>query len=457
MEENPKVAFKCLHYSVTESAGTVKITILKKEKGVQQRVGVRTIEGTAKNERDYDEIDQIVTLKPNMDEITIDIRIHDDDEWNPDYDFYVELYDVTTKRRLSGDDTQCKVTILDEDFPGKLSFKKTDMLGSRKNKQIDVVVERTDGTDGAISCHIRTEALILGQQNAKNSENAQPFLDYVPIDEKLEFAAGENQKIIKIELIDNGEVSDDPELEMNIGLISSGVNASMNGSESQASTVSRKKKKKEDLDDFGPKFKVIIEKAEPAGVKISKKNCCTVEIKDGYLDEVQEEEQINLIKYYVAQKNNNSWSQQFVDACMLSPVVDDDDLVVEQPGMSDALTHFATMFWKILFAFIPPVRWGGGKPAFVIALCFIGSVTAVVAEVATVLGCTVGLKEAVTAITLVAIGTSLPDTFASMTAARNSETADSAIGNVTGSNSVNVFVGLGIPWVISSVYAENRN
>lgn len=121
------------------------------------------------------------------------------------------------------------------------------------------------------------------------------------------------------------------------------------------------------------------------------------------------------------------------------------------------MMHFATMFWKILFAFIPPVKWGGGKPAFIVALMFIGSVTAVVAEVATVLGCTVGLKEAVTAITLVAIGTSLPDTFASMTAARNSETADSAIGNVTGSNSVNVFVGLGLPWVISAVYAQNHN
>ena len=142
---------------------------------------------------------------------------------------------------------------------------------------------------------------------------------------------------------------------------------------------------------------------------------------------------------------------------MLSPVVDDEDMVVSQPNTIEALKHFATMFWKILFAIIPPVQWGHGWPAFFVALVFIGSVTAVVAEVATVLGCTIGLREAVTAITLVAIGTSLPDTFASMTAARTSEYADSAIGNVTGSNSVNVFVGLGIPWVISAVYAERND
>ena len=50
------------------------------------------------------------------------------------------------------------------------------------------------------------------------------------------------------------------------------------------------------------------------------------------------------------------------------------------------------------------------------------------------------------------MGTSLPDTFASMIAAQKELTADNAIGNVTGSNSVNVFLGLGLPWVFASIY-----
>jgi solute carrier family 8 (sodium/calcium exchanger) len=41
----------------------------------------------------------------------------------------------------------------------------------------------------------------------------------------------------------------------------------------------------------------------------------------------------------------------------------------------------------------------------------------IVGEVATILGCAIGLKASVTAITLVALGTSLPDTFASKAAA----------------------------------------
>ncbi len=67
-------------------------------------------------------------------------------------------------------------------------------------------------------------------------------------------------------------------------------------------------------------------------------------------------------------------------------------------------------------------------------------------------GCLIGLKDSVTAITFVALGTSLPDLFASKQSATQEKTADNSIGNVTGSNSVNVFLGLGLPWVIASIY-----
>lgn len=51
-----------------------------------------------------------------------------------------------------------------------------------------------------------------------------------------------------------------------------------------------------------------------------------------------------------------------------------------------------------------------------------------------------------------ALGTSLPDLFASKQAATKEKTADNSIGNVTGSNSVNVFLGLGLPWTIAAIY-----
>ena len=102
---------------------------------------------------------------------------------------------------------------------------------------------------------------------------------------------------------------------------------------------------------------------------------------------------------------------------MLGPQIDEDNMILEDITLTEGLSHFAAIGWKVFFSLVPPAHYKGGYPAFVIALCFIGIVTAVVGEVATVLGCVLSIKQSVTAITIVALGTSLPDTFASMTAA----------------------------------------
>lgn len=141
---------------------------------------------------------------------------------------------------------------------------------------------------------------------------------------------------------------------------------------------------------------------------------------------------------------------------MLGPQIDEDNLILEEVSFYEAICHFTTIFWKVLFATVPPIGMLEGKGAFVVSLMYIGLVTAIVGEIAAVLGCVLGIDQSVTAITLVALGTSLPDTFASMTAAKSSEYADSAIGNITGSNSVNVFLGLGLPWSIATTYWDAK-
>lgn len=286
---------------------------------------------------------------------------------------------------------------------------------------------------------VRTEAFIVGKLN---SLNAIEFEDYLPKHERIEFQSGESEKIVQIKLVKDSSMAAVEGKAKDIGI--------------EKPEESKKEEDDEEEDDHGPRFKVILEKADPESVKISKKNCCTVELKNSAKDENENEEHSKMINYFISQKNPG-WGGQFKNATMLCPKVDEDDLIVSEVTLMEAFTHFATIGWKILFSLIPPCEWGGGWPAFVVALIFIGAITAIVAEAATVLGCVLGLKEAVTAITLVAIGTSLPDTFASMTAAQQSEYADSAIGNVTGSNSVNVFVGLGLPWLISSIYQESKN
>ena len=56
------IAFKCLHYSVTESAGFVEVTVIKKNTNIEFSFGIRTFDDTAKEESEYGAINKIVDL-----------------------------------------------------------------------------------------------------------------------------------------------------------------------------------------------------------------------------------------------------------------------------------------------------------------------------------------------------------------------------------------------------------
>jgi len=132
-----------MHYSVPESAGIVALTILKKNQNEDFKFGVRTIEvkddygrvtgkGTAIPEKDYEPFDRNdFVMSKRETEKTIEIIVRDNEDVNPDLDLFVEIYDPTTDERFDGDDTECKITILDEDFPGKLSFFMTEVQASK--------------------------------------------------------------------------------------------------------------------------------------------------------------------------------------------------------------------------------------------------------------------------------------------------------------------------------------
>lgn len=200
-------------------------------------------------------------MKKREAEKTVEIKIHDNEEWQPDMDFYIELYDTKSGQRLAGDDTECKVTILDEDFPGKLGFEVTEIVAARNQDKVDIIIKRFEGTDGRISCMVRTEGLLAG---VSDPQNAIEFEDYLPKHEKVEFNAGESEKIVPIYLV-NERVPQAETTKKDFGV----TNDDGEGSE--------------DLDEeeeYGKKFKVVLEKPEPDMVKISKKNTCLVELKN---------------------------------------------------------------------------------------------------------------------------------------------------------------------------------
>ncbi len=78
------------------------------------------------------------------------------------------------------------------------------------------------------------------------------------------------------------------------------------------------------------------------------------------------------------------------------------------PSCFDYIMHFLTVFWKVLFAFVPPTDYWNGWACFIVSIMLIGALTAVTGDLASHFGCTVGLKDSVTAVVFVALGTSVP-------------------------------------------------
>lgn len=122
---------------------------------------------------------------------------------------------------------------------------------------------------------------------------------------------------------------------------------------------------------------------------------------------------------------------------------------------ADALGKFILVLmypWNVVFnVLVPPPQFFGGWLCFVMSLVQIFLLTGVIVDLAELFGCVANVKDAVTAISFVALGTSMPDFFASKSAALSDDNADASIVNVTGSNSVNVFLGIGVPWTLAAI------
>ena len=111
--------------------------------------------------------------------------------------------------------------------------------------------------------------------------------------------------------------------------------------------------------------------------------------------------------------------------------------VIPPPGMMQVdLFHF--FIFSIISFFNDSIQ---GWPAFVVSLIFIGFLAAVISDFAKIFGCLVGLRDEVTAITIVTFGTSMIDVFATRKAVKMDSTADNSLGNVIAANSISVFLG----------------
>lgn len=90
----------------------------------------------------------------------------------------------------------CRVTILDEDFPGTIGFQTTEISVSKNTKEVEIEIERNDGSDGQIQCMVTTEPLT----KEPSTYSAKEWEDYIPYENKVVFRHNETTTKVLISL-----------------------------------------------------------------------------------------------------------------------------------------------------------------------------------------------------------------------------------------------------------------
>jgi len=135
-------------------------------------------------------VDKGLTFKQGEKFKYIDIKIIDDEGWEPDEDFFVQLYDEAGVT-LPGMDARTKITILDDDKPGQISFKEDKAIKAiATEKFADIYIVRKNGSDGVVTVEYSTE------QIDDTPHTATPKIDYIESNGTLTFEHGETEKVI---------------------------------------------------------------------------------------------------------------------------------------------------------------------------------------------------------------------------------------------------------------------
>ncbi|XP_077394596.1 sodium/calcium exchanger 3 isoform X2 [Festucalex cinctus] len=443
-----RVAFEPAAYQCLENCGAAILTVTRRGGDVGKTVCVdyKTEDGSANAGADYEFTEGTLVFKPGETLKDISVGIIDDDIFEEDEHFFVRLGNLrvleTEEELLSanslpypkaalGFPAVATVTILDDDHAGIFTFESGATHISESVCVMEVKVLRTSGARGTVIVPYRTvEGLAKG--------GGEDFEDTYG---ELEFKNDETCKVIHVKIID------DEEYEKNKNFFLELAEPRMVDMSLQKDVPDRKLTSDEE------EAKRIAEMGKPVLGEHAKME---VIIEESYefkntVDKLIKKTNLALVV------GTNSWREQFMEAITVSADEDEDDAGEERlPSCFDYVMHFLTVFWKVLFACVPPTDYLNGWACFVVSIVIIGLLTAVIGDLASHFGCTIGLKDSVTAVVFVALGTSVPDTFASKVAAVQDTYADASIGNVTGSNAVNVFLGIGLAWSVAAIHWHNK-
>ncbi|XP_047033959.1 sodium/calcium exchanger Calx isoform X1 [Helicoverpa armigera] len=439
----PNVRFDPDHYTVMENCGSFEVRVVRAgDLNGEISVQYTTEDGTAEAGSDYVAAQGSLVFKQGETEKTFSVQVIDDDVFEEDEHFYVRL--SSPRGACLASPSSATVVILDDDHSGVFSFPQRDFELTESVGTYDLKVVRTAGARGKVRVPYWTE-----DGTAKNG------VQYESAQGNVIFENNETEKFIPLHIIEEDSYEKDVLFYVNLGdpellgevfetfLPDASGSVSVQFSPDDDNPVATVNEANH-LATLPEEEAVVAMMGLPRAGEITRAQLRIKESKEfkNTVDKLVQRANASIII------GTSSWKEQFSEALTASSGSDDPD---EPPSCFDYVLHVVTLFWKIVFALIPPTDIGGGYVCFVVSIVCIGLVTAVIGDVASHFGCTLGIKDSVTAIVFVALGTSIPDTFASKVAACQDKYADASVGNVTGSNAVNVFLGIGVAWTLAAI------
>ncbi|TNN01244.1 hypothetical protein fugu_010626 [Takifugu bimaculatus] len=454
MEICSRISFESAHSQCMENCGILTLAVVC-QGGLGQNtfyVDYRTEDGSANAGSDYHYSEGTLVFKPGDTRKEIKVGIIDDDIFEEDEHFFVRLLNLRVgdaEGMFESDDVGAApkarlveplvatVTILDDDHAGIFTFSERLVRVSESVGTMEVTVVRNSGARGTVILPYHTE-----------SGTAKAGADYEDARGELEFTNDQTmrrlgwrraRKAFGACLVLASLTRRDPRLAPRSGSkLTPALLLNQEGADGQMSAEEEEARR-------------IAEMGKPI---LGEHSRLEVVIEESYefkstVDKLIKKTNLALVI------GTHSWREQFVEAVTVSAGDGDDDEEGRGdrlPSCYDYVMHFLTVFWKVLFACVPPTEYWNGWACFLVSISIIGLLTAVIGDLASHFGCTVGLRDTVTAVVFVALGTSVPDTFASKVAAMQDQHADASVGNVTGSNAVNVFLGIGLAWTVAAVY-----
>ncbi len=133
-------------------------------------------------------------------------------------------------------------------------------------------------------------------------------------------------------------------------------------------------------------------------------------------------------------------------------LTDEDPEEEEDEPKKGLMRVFQPFDWMLAVVFPRPKYY---FLIFFISIAFIGALCWVLVESAIVISHTLDIPEVVIALTVLAVGTSVPDMMSSVIVAKQGR-GGMAVSNGIGSNIFDIFIGLGLPWLIKSYLVDSE-